>query len=195
MVILIAAIDFGLGIGKDGKIPWRAPADMKRFSAVTTGHPVIMGRKTWDSLPEKFRPLPNRTNFVVSRSGSQFAGALPVRSVESAIRFAERAEGGSATYVIGGGEIYAAALPSADAMLLTVVYATHECDATFPDRFGGSWTIEREDQVFAENGKPALAFLKLVRCPNPSAAHLAGRATVTSAREAVFFARAHSDIR
>jgi dihydrofolate reductase len=129
-VTIIAALSRNRCIGKEGRIPWRLPEDMKRFKKLTTGHVVLMGRKTWESLPEKFRPLPDRINIVLTR---QMDYSLP----EGVERFDSLDEALSAhpnedVYVIGGSEIYEHALPIADRMELTYVDQHIDGDAFFP---------------------------------------------------------------
>jgi dihydrofolate reductase len=129
-ISLLAAVARGGVIGRDGGIPWRLPEDMVRFRELTTGHPVVMGRKTWESLPDGFRPLPGRGNIVVTRNPDWSAqGADRAGSVEDAL---ELVESEPRAFVIGGGEIYAAALPHADELLLTEIDADVEGDTTFP---------------------------------------------------------------
>lgn len=98
------------------------------------GHPVIMGRKTWESLPEKFRPLPGRTNIVVTRQADYKAeGAIVVNGLSDAFFAAEKAIGADETFIIGGGQIYAEALPYATRLYLTIVDDTAEADVFFPE--------------------------------------------------------------
>jgi len=130
-VALVAAVARGGVIGRDSGIPWRLPEDMQRFRTLTMGHPVVMGRRTWESLPDQFRPLPGRGNVVVTRNSDWSAqGADRAGSIEDALRLLE---GEGTVFVIGGGEIYAAALPSADELLLTEIDAEIEGDTYFPD--------------------------------------------------------------
>ena len=130
-VALVAAVARGGVIGRDSGIPWRLPEDMRRFRTLTMGHPVVMGRRTWESLPDQFRPLPGRGNVVVTRNPDWSAqGADRAGSIEDALRLLE---GEATVFVIGGGEIYAAALPSADELLLTEIDAEIEGDTYFPD--------------------------------------------------------------
>src|SRR3989344_8192198 len=111
-ISLIAAIGKNRELGKGGKLLWHIPEDMRRFKALTTGHPVIMGRKTWESLSEKYRPLPGRTNIVVTRQSDYEApGATVTDSFENARAVAARADGANEIFVIGGGGLYAAAPP------------------------------------------------------------------------------------
>ena len=131
---LIAAIGKERELGFQGELLWHIPDDMmKRFKKLTTGHPVIMGRKTWESLPEKSRPLPKRTNIVITRQPSYKAeGALVVESLSDAFLAAQDAEGSEETFVVGGGEIYAQTLPYATRLYLTCIDATSNADIFFP---------------------------------------------------------------
>jgi dihydrofolate reductase len=131
---LIAALSSSTrAIGRNGSLLWHIPADLKRFKALTSGHPVIMGRKTWESLPEAFRPLPHRTNIIVTRNPEyQAEGAQITTSLEEAYGIAASADGSDEIFVIGGGELYAAALPDASRLYLTLVNDDREGDAHFP---------------------------------------------------------------
>ncbi|MEV0252574.1 dihydrofolate reductase [Nocardia sp. NPDC050712] len=121
-------------IGADNAIPWRLPEDMANFKATTWGHPVIMGRRTWDSLPAKFRPLEGRRNIVVTRQADWAAtGAERAGSVEEALA---RIDGD--VWVMGGGEIYRATLPSATDLLVTEVDTRVDGDAYAPE-IGPEW--------------------------------------------------------
>jgi dihydrofolate reductase len=118
---VVAVAENGV-IGRDGAMPWRLSTDMKRFKATTTGKPVVMGRKTWESLPK--RPLPGRLNIVVTRDAAYAAeGACVAASFDEALALA---------CVIGGGEIYAAALPLADSLDVTHILAEIDGDTRFP---------------------------------------------------------------
>lgn len=122
---LIAAVGdnalLGLEIDGTHRLPWRIPEDLKYFSHMTNDHAVIMGRSTWESLPETFRPLPGRTNIVLSRDQHYAAdGAHVFTSLEEAIMFA-RGLSGKPVYVIGGAGVYAQALPLADKLFITRV--------------------------------------------------------------------------
>jgi dihydrofolate reductase len=140
IVLVVAIADNGV-IGNKGAIPWRIPEDMKRFKALTMGHTVVMGRKTWDSLPKK--PLPGRVNVVVTRQKDwQADGAVTASSLGQATA------GTSGTVmVIGGGEIYERALALASRIELTEVHRAFAGDAKFMlDRSGWKETF-REDHV------------------------------------------------
>ncbi len=135
-------------LGKDGKLLWRLPGDLKRFKELTRGHPVIMGRKTWESLPEKFRPLPERTNIILTRDMSYEApGATVVHSIDDAFAAGHGAEGGEEVFVIGGAEIYAAALPYSDTLYLTLVESDLEGDVFFPQYEESFDLVASEDPV------------------------------------------------
>ncbi len=152
MISLIAAISEQThAIGKDSGLIWNIPSDMAHFKELTTGHPVIMGRRTWESLPERFRPLPKRTNIVITRdSAYQAPGALVAHSIEGALELAKKAEGNDTIYVIGGGEIYALALPYADRLDLTLVNDRIDGDAYFPSY--DAFTLVNEGEALSENG-------------------------------------------
>nr|AIA18807.1 Dihydrofolate reductase [uncultured bacterium] len=140
-IVLVVAIAQNGVIGKDGLIPWHISDDMKRFKALTLGHTVVMGRKTWDSLPRK--PLPGRINVVVTRQKDwQAEGAVVAHSLDQAMA------GTSGTVmVIGGAEIYERALPLASRIELTEVHQDVDGDAHFVfDRTGWRETL-REDHV------------------------------------------------
>lgn len=123
-------------IGHNGTMPWHLPEDLAHFKALTQGHPVIMGRKTWDSLPARFRPLPGRRNIVVTRNaGWHGEGAERAGSLAEALRLAQDA---AKVFVIGGAELYALALPQADELVLTEIEAELDGDVFFPD-----WPRER----------------------------------------------------
>jgi dihydrofolate reductase len=142
-VALIAAVARNGAIGHDNQLLWRLPEDGRWLRAQTTGHAVIMGRKTWDSLPERFRPLPNRTNIIVTRQrGWSAAGAITTHSLEDAIAAAGTVP---RVFVLGGAELYATALPIADELVLTEIDADFEGDIHFP-AWDRSQFIETERQ-------------------------------------------------
>jgi dihydrofolate reductase len=141
--LVLARADNGV-IGANGTIPWRIPEDMRRFRALTMGHPIVMGRKTWDSFPR--RPLPGRTNIVITRDANWHAdGALVAHSLRAALERAQT-ENPAEIAIIGGAEIYTATLPFADRIHLTEVHARPGGDVTLPP-FGPEWReIVREDR-------------------------------------------------
>ncbi len=128
---LIAAVPRNRVIGRGGELVWHESEDQKHFRRVTLGCPVIMGRKTWDSLPERFRPLPGRRNVVVTRNaGWQAAGAERANSLDAALALVADVP---KVFVIGGAELYGLALPRADELELTEVDAEFEGDVVFPE--------------------------------------------------------------
>ncbi len=130
---LIAGVARNGVIGRDNQLLWRLPEDMKHFRATTMGAPVIMGRKTWDSLPERFRPLPGRRNIVLTRQpGFVAEGASLAADLDAALALA-RGDGAPRAFVIGGEQVYRAALPMADELVLTEVERDEVGDAHFPD--------------------------------------------------------------
>ena len=122
-ITLVAAVARDGAIGRDNQLLWHLPDDLARFKALTLGKPVVMGRKTWDSLPAKFRPLPGRRNLVISRTATVLTGAEVFASLDAALAACTEAE----LCVIGGAQVYALALPRAHRLALT------EVDAAFPD--------------------------------------------------------------
>jgi dihydrofolate reductase len=160
-VILVAAVARGGAIGKDGTVPWHLPEDMAYFRELTTGHPVVMGRRTWDSLPDRFRPLPGRRNIVVTRNPEWWAdGAERAGSLEEGLSLAAA----ECVFVIGGAEIYAAALPFADELALTEVELEVEADTFFPPWSREAFSeVSREPHVAAD-GTP-FAFVRYRRVP------------------------------
>ena len=127
LVLVLAKADNGV-IGASGAIPWRIADDVKRFKALTVGKPIVMGRKTWDSFPKK--PLPGRTNIVITRDRSwRAAGALVANSFDEALAFAER-EDPSEIAIVGGAEVYNAALPLAARIELTEVHTNAKGDTS-----------------------------------------------------------------
>ena len=136
-------------IGKDNQMPWHLPEDLAHFKRVTLGQPVIMGRKTWDSLPAKFRPLPGRLHIVVTRQGNwQAEGALRAGSIEEAMRLCGEAPD---AWIMGGAEIYRQAEPLASTAVVTEIDAEFDGDAFAPTLSTPWREIHRESHV-AANG-------------------------------------------
>ncbi|MFA6081319.1 MAG: dihydrofolate reductase [Patescibacteria group bacterium] len=133
MISIIAAIGKNRELGKDNKLLWHISQDFKRFKDLTSGHVVIMGRKTYESLPEKFRPLPNRINIVVTRDiNFKEDGIIVCHSIEEAINSAK--EKTSEIFIIGGASIYEQGIKYADKLYLTLVDKEFsEADAFFPE--------------------------------------------------------------
>lgn len=160
-ISIVAAIARGRVIGRDNAIPWRIPEDARRFRATTIGHPVVMGRRTWDSLPDRFRPLPGRRNVVLSRDpGWHAPGAERAGSLDEAL---ELVEGATRVFVIGGADVYAAALPIADDLLLTEIDAEVDGDTVFPPFDAADYEETSRETLLSETGVP-LAFVTYTRC-------------------------------
>lgn len=137
VIALIVAVAENGVIGRDGKLPWRIPEDMKWFRERTAGRPLVMGRKTWESFPK--RPLPGRTNIVITRDAAYRAeGAVVVTSLAAALDVAA-GEAPEEIMVIGGAEIYTAALPFARRIYLTSVHGEIEGDTVFPSIDRDAW--------------------------------------------------------
>lgn len=135
-IAAIVAMDEGRVIGKEGALPWHLPEDLAHFKSKTSGHVVLMGRKTWESLPPRFRPLPGRVNIVMSRTPAALdlpEGVHGVGSFADALKIVEQlGVPGQILWCIGGAELYAAALPLCDELHLTLVHGRHAGDARFP---------------------------------------------------------------
>jgi len=147
-------------IGRDNQLPWHLPEDLAHFKRTTLGSPVIMGRKTWDSLPVRFRPLPGRTNIVVTRDPAwQAEGAARAGSLQEALALcpAEAPD----VWVIGGAQIYAAALPLAHSAVVTEIDKAFEGDAHAPV-FGSEWLESAREPHTSVNGLP-FAFVTYTR--------------------------------
>jgi dihydrofolate reductase len=136
-------------IGKDNTLPWHLPEDLAHFKQTTFGQPVLMGRKTWESLPPKFRPLPGRTNIVVTRQTNWHAeGAVVAHSIEDAV---QHCPPDSQVWVIGGAEVYAQAMPLAARAMVTEIDADFQGDA-FAPTFDSSWKETERTSHTAANG-------------------------------------------
>ncbi len=164
-VTLIAALASDRGIGLNNQLLWHLPEDMAHFRRQTQGCPVIMGRKTWDSLPPRFRPLPGRQNIVITRqAGFDAPGAVVTHSVEDALAAADNTA--PRVFVIGGEQIYQAALPLADELVLTEVELTLPADAFFPAWEHGSFTeTSRERHQAAAPNAFHFSFVSYQRSP------------------------------
>lgn len=141
-VALIAALARNGVIGRDGDLPWRLPKDLARFKKLTSGHCVVMGRKTWESIG---RPLPKRTNIVVSRSLQTRDDILLAGSLDEALSLA-RESAASCAYVIGGARLYQEALARAERLELTRVHAEVEGDVSFPAFDEAAYRIVRSEE-------------------------------------------------
>ena len=152
---LIAALDRRRAIGRSGELLWHEREDQKHFRAVTMGSPVIMGRKTWDSLPDRFKPLPGRRNIVVTRNTDwQVAGADAACSLDDALTLVADVD---KVFVIGGGALYALALPRADELLLTEIDAAFDdADTFFPAIDPAAFSeVQRDDRLTADGTRYA----------------------------------------
>ncbi|MGB5102121.1 MAG: dihydrofolate reductase [Steroidobacteraceae bacterium] len=158
-VSIIVATDDRGGIGRDGRLPWHLPEDLRRFKRITMGKPIVMGRRTWGSIG---RPLPGRHNIVVSRQpGLAAPGATVAGSLEAALLAAGDVP---EVCVIGGAEIYRLALPLAREIHLTRVHASVDADTYFPALDPAEWEeIGREDRPADERHAHPYSFVKLVR--------------------------------
>jgi dihydrofolate reductase len=146
-LFVIAAVAQNGVMGAYGRLPWRLPGDLKHFKALTLGHPVIMGRRTWESLKG---PLPGRENIVVTRKpGYEARGASVAASLEGALALCA---GAPLVFVIGGADLYAAALPLADGLVLTEIHRDYEGDVRFPPWNPAEWRETRRTPQVAADG-------------------------------------------
>lgn len=149
-IYLVAAVAANGVIGAGGRLPWHLPEDLKHFRELTLGHPAIMGRRTWESLG---KPLPGRENIVVTRRrGYEAPGASVARSLEAALALCQ---GEPVVFVIGGAELYAAALPLAHGIVMTEIHRDYEGDVRFPDWDRSRW---RETQRKPHTSADGLRF-------------------------------------
>lgn len=159
MISVIVAVAQNGVIGCENRLIWHISEDLRRFKAITAGHPVIMGRKTWESLG---RPLPNRTNVVVTRNPDYRAeGCTVVNSLDEAMAmFGAQEE----IFIIGGAEIYSQAMPVADKLYITVVHADYEGDTVFPkwDRSQWTQTLDERHERGEKFDKP-FSFMEFIR--------------------------------
>jgi dihydrofolate reductase len=145
IAIVVAHASNGV-IGRDGGLPWHLPGDLKRFKELTSGGTVVMGRRTYESLPDRFRPLPDRRNLVLSSDPAYVArGAEVFTSLESALDTCDHD-----CFVIGGEQTYRQALPLADRVYATQLDAEHAGDVRFPDLPGTEWECVDTSEVQAE---------------------------------------------
>ncbi|WP_258098406.1 dihydrofolate reductase [Marinoscillum pacificum] len=159
-ISMIAAMGQNRVIGKDNDIPWHLPDDFQYFKKTTEGHYVLMGRKNYESLPPKFKPLPNRPNVVITRNESYDApGTEVVNSLEDAIEIA-RKNNEEEVFIIGGGEIYKLGLAYADTIYLTEINGEFEGQTIFPEFDKSEWKeISREHHSTDEHHKYSFDFV------------------------------------
>ena len=158
MIALVVAMAENRVIGKENKLIWHLPADLKFFKNLTTGHPIIMGRKTFESIG---KPLPNRTNIVITRQADFTAeGCMVAHSLTEALMLAQQLD--SDIFVIGGAEIYKQAMFLADTIYLTEVHHTFEGDTFFPEIDSVLWQeTSREEHKADEKNPYDYAFVTL----------------------------------
>jgi len=149
MISAIAAIGENKELGGGNKLLWHIPGELKRFKEITMGHPIIMGRKTYDSIG---RILPGRTNIIITRDLSyKLEGAVIATSLDGALDAAKKSEGGEHVFIIGGGQIFIEALPKIDRLYLTLVHKTFpEADTFFPEYPEFTKVIEETDMTGEE---------------------------------------------
>lgn len=150
-------------IGRDGVMPWHLPEDLAHFKRSTLGAPVVMGRRTWDSLPPRFRPLPGRRNVVITRDPAwQAAGAERAASLDEALALCA---GADTAWITGGAEIFRLALPRAHVAVVTEIDADHQGD-TFAPRLGDEWREEARERHVSATGVP-YSFVRYLNTQNP----------------------------
>ena len=160
IISLVVAVAQNRAIGKDNHLLCHLPEDMRHFREVTLGRPVIMGRKTWESLPEAFCPLPGRNNIVVSRNAAyQAEGATVASSLEEAIAQAGNVE---QINIIGGADIFRLALPMADVLDMTEIDASFDADTFFPEFLPEDWQETSRKTQQSESG-PTFSFVEYQR--------------------------------
>jgi len=154
-ISMVVAVSDNNAIGGGGALLWRLPKDMEHFKKITMGHHVLMGRKTWESIPAKFRPLPGRVNLIVTRQKDFKAeGAIVVKSLDEGIELAQKA-GEHELMVIGGGEIYKQVFPKTDKVYLTKVHATFiDADTFSPDISDSHWKTVSTESHLADEKNP-----------------------------------------
>ncbi|MEN8106940.1 MAG: type 3 dihydrofolate reductase [Pseudomonadota bacterium] len=158
-ISIIVAMAENRVIGRDNRLPWYLPADLKHFKATTLGKPILMGRKTWESIG---RPLPERTNIVITRDENYTAsGCVVVHSLDAALSAAEHH---AEVMIIGGAELYRQVLPQADTLYLTLVHGEFEGDTCFPQWETDAWReVERIDHEADDRNPHAYSFITLER--------------------------------
>lgn len=164
VILIVAVAKHNNGIGMNNDLLWHLPADMRFFKETTSGFPVITGRKNYESIPEKFRPLPNRENIIVTRQDLDFEGAHVCQSIEAAISKATEFNT-EKIFIIGGGQIYKQALEQnlVDELLITWVDAAPEADVFFPE-ISTAWQLVYEEKHEAdEKNKFNFSFCKYTK--------------------------------
>jgi dihydrofolate reductase len=155
---IVVAISENNAIGKDNQLLWYLPADLKHFKNITTGHTVIMGRKTYDSVG---KPLPNRRNIIITRQDIKIEGCEVVKSIEDALALCA---GEQEVFIVGGAEIYKQAMHLTDRIYLTIVHQKFDADSFFPEIDYNIWKeTAREDHQPDEKNNLAYSFITLER--------------------------------
>jgi dihydrofolate reductase len=147
---IIVAISENNIIGSKGKIPWKIKEDMNRFKQLTLDHPIIMGRKTYESIPKKFRPLPRRKNIILSNTFEQREGIYIARNLNDSLILTENQD----AYIIGGTETYKIFLPLVNYLEITKVHANYDGDAFFPIIQWENWDLINQEEKISEEGVP-----------------------------------------
>jgi len=158
---IISAMDQKRGIGKDNRLPWHISADLKHFASVTNKGTVIMGRKTWDSIPEKWRPFKDRLNIVISRGEITLPeGVLLAHSLDEALLLAEKTNPLEKAFVIGGASLYAESInhSACTELYITEVNGIFDCDAYFPELPAGFNKVEEGENI--QEGEILFRFVK-----------------------------------
>jgi dihydrofolate reductase len=160
MISIIVAVSDDLGIGKDNRLLWNISEDMKRFKRLTTGNTVIMGKKTWESLPR--RPLPGRTNIVLTDDPNEVIdGSVTAYSIEDAL---SKCKKGEEIFVIGGGSVYRQFMPVADKLYITHVHKNAPADIYFPEIDLNKWKVADKEDFKTEEPNPiAYSYVIYVR--------------------------------
>ncbi|MEJ1222617.1 dihydrofolate reductase [Sediminicola sp. 1XM1-17] len=151
---MIAAVAENNALGKDNDLLWHLPDDFKRFKTLTTGHKIVMGRKTFESFP---KPLPNRHHIIITRDKDYHVEHPNCTIVHSLGDALDLVKGEDTSFIIGGGEIYTLAMPFCDVLEVTRVHGTYDADAYFPTIDPSVWTLEREE-YHAKDEKHAVDF-------------------------------------
>lgn len=151
-ISIIAAASKNMVIGKDNDLPWNLPSDLKNFKKITEGHFVIMGRKCWESIPEKFRPLPKRQNIVITRDPEYDAiGAAVINDLETIIRVFKNDKEEGEVFIIGGAQIYKEAFKHADKLYLTQIFSDVEGDTYLEGLDFSEWVLTETSEHIVEN--------------------------------------------
>jgi len=159
-IVLVVAKSENNVIGVDGDLPWKISADLKHFKAVTMGHPIVMGRKTWDSIG---RPLPGRRNIVITRRDDLvIQGVDVVKSIDAALDLC-RKDNAAKAMIVGGGQIYTDIMDRANVIELTEIHSEIEGDTFFPTIDQSAWVETAREAFPADGDTPAYSFVTLTR--------------------------------